>query len=149
EEYDSLPDGWNVGGQNVTGAGSTVLEVMTAQFYKGFSSYDAYRNRQTCKGKQLKSCNHCYDCKNFRLNMIQNFHEGCEACMQRIDEKQKAFNNDRRCLNCMDDKAAKKSYVGGLLLTSHNQCFGILRGNVDGRRSNKLRTKKSKNWWDG
>lgn len=112
EEYDSLLHGWNVRGQDVPGAGSTVLEVMTAQFYKGFSSYEACRTCLACKKMQLRSCNNCYDCKNFRLNMVQSLHEGCANCKQRIDDKKKLFTNGG-CVNCKSDKTTK-SYGGKL-----------------------------------
>ncbi|KAF9947211.1 hypothetical protein BGZ72_010790 [Mortierella alpina] len=110
EENDSLLDGWNIGGQDGPGAGSTVLEVMNAQFYKRFSSYDACSRCPTCQSMQLKSCNSCYDCKVFRLNMIQTLHMGCKDCKQRIEDKKEVFY--KSCPNCTNDKTAKKYSSG-------------------------------------
>ncbi|CAO3564893.1 unnamed protein product [Mortierella alpina] len=112
-ETDSILDGWNVSNQNIPGAGSTVLEVMNAQFYKAYSSYDACRRCVTCRATKRRSCNDCYDCKNLRLNLVRDLHEGCDECKQRIDDRQKEFNRGG-CLNCMSDKTVKKEYVGGL-----------------------------------
>ncbi|KAF9952646.1 hypothetical protein BGZ70_000548 [Mortierella alpina] len=113
EESDTILDGWNVSGQNTPGVGSTVLEVMNAQFCKGYSFYDACRNCLTCKRMKRRSCNDCYDCKNLRLKTIRDLHEGCEPCKQLIDDRTKEFNRGG-CSDCKSDKTVKKDYGGGL-----------------------------------
>ncbi|KAF9569944.1 hypothetical protein EC968_002422 [Mortierella alpina] len=109
-EHNSLLDGWNASDQNIPGAGSTVLEVMTAQFYKGFSSFQACKECPSCLKKKLRSCSDCYDCKQSRLNMIQKLHEGCERCKEHISNKLEALR--RGCSDCTRDELVQNDGEG-------------------------------------
>ncbi|KAF9953305.1 hypothetical protein BGZ70_000304, partial [Mortierella alpina] len=86
KEGDPLLVGWDSDGQASAGVGRTVFEVMAAQFYKAYPSYDACLNCTVCDHTKWRSCKDCQQCKRLKMENREQSIEDCRRCKQQRKE---------------------------------------------------------------
>ncbi|KAF9950240.1 hypothetical protein BGZ72_008072, partial [Mortierella alpina] len=82
KEGDPLLLGWDSDRQAGPGVGRTVLEIMVAQFYKAYPSYDACLQCTVCDHTKWKGCKDCHQCKRLKMEKREKSLEDCGPCKQ-------------------------------------------------------------------